>query len=93
MMIEIHMTHDSATFRLLGRGQLVKLAKREVETLDENDAVRCWVKWHPENEWEPLRLLTVRKASIAYTVALSDAVKQAFLAAHAPELADASVPA
>ena len=67
MMIDVHMKDGRTVFRLRKRGLLVDLIKRKVVEVEEQQSLSCWVRWHTEGEFEPIRLTTINSNSIAFT--------------------------
>jgi hypothetical protein len=78
-MVDVHHTDGRTVFRAMSRGTMIKLFKADPETIDEARAERVWVRWHPQDEWAPVRLFAMKKHSASFVVKVEPAEAQAFL--------------
>jgi hypothetical protein len=80
-MVDAHLTDGRTTFRVMSRGTLIKLFKQAdlSDALDEAKAERVWVRWHPQSDWEPIKLFSAKRHSVAFTRLIERAEKQEFL--------------
>lgn len=65
-MVDVHMTDGRTVFRAMSRGTMVKLFRKDLEEFDEGRAESVWVMWHPQAEWELLRVHYMKKHSVAW---------------------------
>jgi hypothetical protein len=83
MMVDVHLADGRTTFRFARRGQMVTLMCRKPQELGEGDgtgSVWAWVRWHPENPFEPIRLQQLRPASVAFVRQVLPDERDEFLA-------------
>lgn len=84
-MIDAHLTDGRTVFRCMSRGTLIRMFKRDLDTLDEGRAEHIWVMWHPQAEWEKIAVHYVKKHSVAFIRNIGAEERNAFLAEHEPE--------
>jgi hypothetical protein len=81
MMIDVHMKDGHTVFRLRKRGMLVDLVQRDPTKIEADQGLACWVRWHPENEFVPCRMMNINKSSIAFTREVAGVERAEFEAA------------
>lgn len=73
MMIDAHIADGRTTFRFKSRGQFIDLIGRNLGKFGEFDTVqgvKCWVRWHREDDFVPCKLHSIRAGSVAFTRAV-----------------------
>lgn len=78
MMIDVHLADGRTIFRLKKRGHFIDLIGRDLTALDSTSAQSCWVRWYPEEEFVPCRIMSVRKQSVAFTREIVGEERQEF---------------
>lgn len=84
MIVDVHMADGRTVFRFKSRSQFIDLLSRDLDALDEAKAVACWVRWHPQDDFLPCRIMSVRKHSVSFTRAVVGDEKAAFDAQFPP---------
>lgn len=84
MMIDVHMTDGRTVFRVKSRGNFIDLIGRKVSELDSNRAISCWVRWHPQDDFVPCRIMSVRSNSVSFTREIVGEERQEFDAKFPP---------
>lgn len=84
MMIDCHLTDGRTVFRAMSRGSMIKLFSNaeKADKMDDDDASvsTVWVRWHPQSPWERIRLLTLKKHSVAFTRKIEAPERDEFIA-------------
>ena len=83
-MIDVHMADGRTVFRLRSRERFINLLNVDLTALDESRALFCWVRWHPDEEFVPTHILSIRKASVAFTRRISGEERVKFEALFSP---------
>lgn len=84
MMIDVHLTDGHTVFRMLDRARLVQLIKREPALLEQDRPLGVWLDRGQGEGFEPARLQYLRKHQISWVEQVTAAVRDPFLAQHAP---------
>lgn len=78
MMIDVHIADGRTVFRFRNRSQFIDLLGRDLGQLGSNRAVDAWVRWHPEEDFVPSRIVSIRKHSVSFTREVTGEERQEF---------------
>jgi len=78
MMIDAHIADGRTVFRFKTRGNMISLINRNLAELESEGAVKCWVRWHPGDDFVPCRVMSLRGNSVSFTREVVGEERQAF---------------